>query len=147
MSNLKQLFSDVNKGLNGQILEDTFQVGEMTVKMRLVNANERAWAYSYITGSSSGVGTALQVQIPLLAIGIREINGHSMFSFFEEEFKELEDKVQKVFIEAKNGLQFYCAELLYEMLCEQPPEIVDELSARWRELENRKKKAEDAVKK
>ena len=147
MSDLKQIFGDLNAEFHGQILEETFQIGNVSFKMRLLNSSERTWAYSFITGATSGIGTALQVQNPILAIGIREINGKSVFSFFEKEFKDLDENTQKDILDAKDGTQYFGASMLHDFLAEETPEIVDELSAKWRELEERKKKASDSIKK
>lgn len=145
LSILDDLATELDKGF----LEETFTVSGHQWKMRLLQDHERNWANGFIRNTSLNA-MLTSVRAPVLAIGIREIDGMPIPTFFqaqwEAESAELETLARQM-LETSNPYvkQYWFAERLFQWLSLRPPKFVEELWAKWTELEARRDKAEEGM--
>jgi hypothetical protein len=117
--------------------------------MRLLQDHERNWANGFIRNTSLNA-MLTSIRAPTLAIGIREIDGVPVPVFFQQQWEaesaELETLARQM-LESSNPYvkQYWFAERLFQWLSLRPPKFVEELWAKWTELEGRRDKAEDGM--
>ena len=146
MSDPKQLLEDLQRELQGEVIEDVFEVGGRNYTMRLLNEAENSWVYSFLELGSE-VGMAMSIRLPQLAAGIRAIDGVSKEELFEGSFVGMTD-AQKMAILAGGNLKksaFYNRQML-DFISNWKPAIVQDLSSKWAILEGRRVDAQNELK-
>ena len=146
MADPRQLLADLQKELQGEVIEEVFDVGSHKYTMRLLNEAENSWVYSHLEMGSE-VGMAMSIRLPQLAAGIRAIDGVSKEELFESAFLSLPD-AQKMLLLSSAGskkMAFYNNRFL-DVISQWTPKVVQELYTKWLELENRRTEAQVELK-
>jgi hypothetical protein len=142
----KQLLADLQNELQGEVIEEVFEIGKHKYTMRLLNDAETSWVYSHLELGSE-VGMAMSIRLPQLAAGIRAIDGVTKEELLEEAFQLLSD-AQKTLISAGGEgrrLAFYNNKFL-NIISKWSTEVNSELHSKWMELENRRSSAQVELK-
>jgi len=142
----KRLLLDLKKELGGELLEDTFQVGEHTFTMRLLNEEETSWCYQYVnTGNVMAMGISLRM--PTLAIGIRAIDGTPLMEYFSEDWNKLTEAERSALQEANRYSQkYFIAGHMLDYLGDCAPDMITKLWAEWEKLSKRRSDAQEQAK-
>lgn len=142
---LDDLATELDKGF----LEDTFDVSGHKWTMRLLQDHERNWANGFIRNTSLNA-MLTSVRAPVLAIGIRAIDGIPIPVFFQKQWEEESGELEslaKQMLENSNPYikQYWFAERLFQWLSLRPPKFVEGLWEKWTALEGRRDKAEEGM--
>lgn len=145
LSILDDLASELDKGF----LEESFDIAGHKWTMRLLQDHERNWANGFVRNTSLNA-MLTSVRAPVLAIGIRSIDGVPIPQFFQQQWEseaaELETVAQQMLESANQYVkQYWFAERLFKWLSMRPPSFVEQLWAKWTDLESRRDKAEDGM--
>jgi hypothetical protein len=146
MADPKLLLADLQKELQGEVIEEVYQVGNHKYTMRLLNEAETSWVYSHLEMGSE-VGMAMSVRLPQLAAGIRCVDGVSKEELLEEFFTRLPDAQKMLMMAGGNSkrIAFYNGKFL-DIIAEWNPKVVQELYTKWLELETRRSEAQVELK-
>lgn len=151
--NVQDILIDIGKELDGETLEAELVSGSLRCKARLLNEEESNWRYAHVDPSNS-VSALSSFRLPTLSMGIREIYHSkldrwvSVFEFFDEKWQELPQPTRDALTGMnKYARKYFVAEHLMEWLSQRPPEVMTELNKQWDELEEKRKKAQESLKK
>jgi len=138
MSDPKLLLLDLQKELQGEVIEETFDIGKHKYTMRLLNEAETSWVYSHIEMGTE-VGMAMSVRLPQLAAGIRMIDGVAKEELLGDLFNSLPDAQRMLLLSGGNSkrMAFFNSKFL-DILAEWNPKVVQDLYSKWLELEGRR---------
>lgn len=145
MSILDDLASELDKGF----IEDTFDICGHKWAMRTLQDHERSWSAGY-TRTQSMNSMLVSMRAPMLAIGIRSIDGLPIPKFFqsqwEDESKDITEAARRV-LESQNPymMQYWFAERLFVWLSQRPPSFVEKLWEAWLSLEKKREDSEAAM--
>jgi hypothetical protein len=145
LSILDDLATELDKGF----LEANFDIAGHQWTMRLLQDHERNWANGFVRNTSLNA-MLTSVRAPVLAIGIRAIDGVPIPTFFQKQWEAESAEMEtlaKQMLDAANPYvkQYWFAERLFVWLSQRPPNFVEQLWSKWTELESRREKAEDAM--
>jgi hypothetical protein len=94
------------------------------------------------------VPIATSLRIPTLAIAIRKINGTSIFEHYKEDFEKLKDEEKEELEQNEDYKKYFGANRFMEdELKKRSPEFIAELWEEWKKVEERRKEAQEAIKK
>lgn len=147
--NPRRVLNDLAAELDGETLESTFNFKGHEFTISLLNEEETNWRNGFVNTGTS-LSTLSSWRLPTLAIGIRFIDGISVYDFFAEEWKETEEGRQvRTLLEGKGRFsrKYFVAEHLMEWLAERDPEVLEEMWEHWLELEKRREEAQESLKK
>jgi hypothetical protein len=146
--NPKQLLLDIGKDLNiTEGISEIFDIFGRKWKMSLLNEEESNWRMAHVV-TSSKLSAVTSFRLPTLAIGIREIEGVSVYDFFAEDWDKLTpDSRQELLSMNPYAKKYFCAEHLMQFLSDKYPEGIAELWEHWQQLEKRRNEAIAALKK
>jgi hypothetical protein len=149
----KRLLMDLETQLAGSFLSETFEVQGFKFDMRTLDEGEFSWSMSKVSGDSieNAVALAMEVRLPTLAIGIRSINGNSIISMYEDEWKsipqEMRDRYILRYLDEMEAKKFFSAEMFISWLSKQPPNFIKSLyNDCWLVLANREKESQGELK-
>jgi hypothetical protein len=145
----KQVLLDIKKELEGYCIEDTFEVHGHSFKMRLLDESENRWVLGFVPNLDfQNIKTLMSIRVPMLAAGVREIDGNSVSTMFDEDWDKLsEDEKESLFREhGSDSKLIFVKNSLRDLLDKFPPEWNSELYAKWTELEARRRSAQDLLK-
>jgi len=144
--NLKSSLLDLKKELGGELLEDTFQVGDHQFTMRLLNEEETSWCYQYVNmGSVVSMGTSMR--LPTLSMGIRAIDGISLLEYFSEDWEKLDKDERAALLEANPLSQkYFIAGHMMDFLGDCPPDMITKIWKQWETLVSRRADAQENLK-
>lgn len=147
VKNPKQILFDLAEELDGNVIEDDFEVFGKKWTLRLLNEEESNWRNANLIVASRL--TALSsLRLPTLAIGIRKIDDVPVYDFFAEEWMTLSDDERRELENMnKYSKKYFVAEKLMEFLSQRLPDAIDLLWNNWQELETRREKAQEMLKK
>lgn len=149
ISNPKQLLNDLARELDGETLEDIFELAGKKWTIRLLNEEESNWRNGFVnTGSKLAALTSWR--LPTLAIGIRAIDGVPIYQFFQEEWNATAEGREALALIDGGGRfsqKYHAAEHFMEWLAERFPEKMEDFWEYWQKLENRRTESQESVKK
>jgi hypothetical protein len=129
---------DLQKELQGELLEADVVVRGKTFKFRLMNERESSWTFGHINPTNS-ISIALSSRLSSLAVGVRAIDGVLISDLFEPKFLALDVLDRNAMLERNgNSLRFCYCELFMEYLSELPGSFITELFEDWQKLEIRR---------
>lgn len=138
MSDPRQLLADLQKELCGETIEETFVIGNHKYTMRLLNEAETSWVYSHLE-MGSNVGMAMSIRLPQLAAGIKAIDGVSKEDLLGGFFDSLHDTQKMLMLTGGNSKKaIFFNNKFMDIIAEWNPQVVQELYAKWLELEARR---------
>jgi len=143
------LLLDLAKELDGETLEETFTLFGHQWTISLLSEEESNWRNSFLNTGST-ISTMSSWRLPTLAIGIRKIDGISVYQFFSKEWEATEEGRQvRSILEGKGrySQKYFAAEHLMQFLADRFPDKIEELWLHWATLEKRREEAQDNVKK
>lgn len=145
--NPKQVLFDLAKELDGNTIEDDFEVFGKIWTLKLLNEEESNWRNANLIVASRL--TALSsLRLPTLAMSIRKIDGISVYDFFANEWMELsEDDRKELENMNKYSKKYFVAEKLMEFLSQRIPDAIDLVWEKYQELEKRREESQGFLKK
>jgi hypothetical protein len=147
--NPKRLLNDLAKELDGETMESTFLFKGHEFTISLLNEEETNWRNGFVNTGTS-LSTLSSWRLPTLAIGIRYIDGVSVYEFFADQWNETEEGRQvRALIEGRGRFsrKYFVAEHMMEWLAERDTEVMEEMWDHWLELEKRREEAQESIKK
>ena len=147
MTDIKQLFNDIAREMNGKCVEDTFTIKGHAYKMRLLNGEEANWRNMFIIVRSQ-ISALSSLKLPTLAMGIREVDGKPVTEAFKEDWDSLSATERMEYERAnKYAKKYFIAERFMEFLAKWPDYELDELWKHWAILEDRREDVQVELKK
>jgi len=146
MSDPKQLLADLQRELQGEVIEEVYPIGGRSYTMRLLNEAENSWVYSHLELGSE-VGMAMSIRLPQLAAGIRAIDGVTKEELFSGHYELLTD-AEKLSLVSGGSMKralFYNKRML-DFISSWKTEIVQALYSKWVELESRRVNTQNELK-
>jgi len=137
MANAKQLLADLQQELQGEVIEETIELGNHKYQMRLLNEAENSWVYSHLELGSQ-VGMAMSIRLPTLAAGIRAIDGVSKEELLGEDFANLSDAQRVLLLAGGSKKAAFFNSRFLDIISLWNPKIIQELYTKWMELDARR---------
>lgn len=142
----KRILLDLAKEIDGEGLDEIFDIDNFKFRIRMLNEEETSWAYGFVNPTNV-VTIATSIRLPTMSMAIREINGMPTDKFFESDWDNL-DEVSRSAYESKNkyAKKYFVAEHLMEFLSQRQPDFMHSLWKRYEVLENRRKDLQEKIK-
>lgn len=151
---VKDILNDIGRELDGDTLEGELVSSGFRFKARLLTEEESNWRFTYVD-STNTVSALNSYKLPTLAIGIREVYHDklgrwvSVYEFFDEDWQKLPKELRDSLMSGnKYSKKYFIAENFMEWLSQRRErELIPELYTQWEKLEERRREAQDELKK
>lgn len=149
---VRDILDDIGKELDGDTLEGEISARGLRCKVKLLTEEESNWRFARADPSTT-LSALSSLKLPTLAIGIRELYHEkldrwvSVYEFFDSDWELLPKETREVLMGSnKFSKKYFIAEHLMEWLS-QRREVIGELYSQWKDLEDRREKAQATLKK
>jgi hypothetical protein len=151
MADPRRILLDIQEELDGNLLEEEFEIGGRLYRMKMLNESELRWATNFSDGDATNELTfGMSMMVPLLSVGIRSIDGTPLSDIFADEWSQLpsdtRDSLRHKYLSEDSAKKFFSAGLFKKFLEERPPSFSKSLLDKWNILQGRQREAQSELK-
>jgi hypothetical protein len=144
-ANPATLLLDLQQELRSLLLEETVTILNRKYTLRLLNEEETIWTYGFLNPKNT-VSIAVAARLANISIGLRAIEGIPIEEVFKGTWEELDEEAKDALLKEHSEPQMVYAQLVMNWLRKQSSTFMNELHGAWQALEERRSKAQSAIK-